>query len=93
MDQGGRVRSGEAEGMMAVLSQWDAQLQYSSMKLKSLQVTCMEIRCTACTVQETWLGNTHAQDSTLCKCSATTVGLLRRAVAVGICAVGFCEDC
>ena len=89
----GKVRPGVAEGMMAILSIKDAQLQQSDMKLKSLQVTCMEIRCTACTVQETWLGNTHAQDSTLCKCSATTVGLLRRAVAMGICAVGFCEHC
>ena len=49
MDQGGRVRQGEAEGMMAMLSQWDAQLQHDSIKLKSLQVTCMEqMHCMHC---------------------------------------------
>lgn len=81
----GKVRPGVAEGMMAILSIQDAQLQQSDMKLKSLQVTCMEIRCTACTVQETWLGNARAQtqDSTVCKCSVPTVGLTERSNSHG----------
>ncbi len=36
-----KVRPGEAEGMMAILAQWDAQLQHSGMKLKSLQLMRM----------------------------------------------------
>ena len=45
----GKVRPDEAECMMAILAQWDAQLQHSSMKLKSLQLTYMEqMHCMHC---------------------------------------------